>query len=188
MACVFVDTNVLYAARLRDILLDLAVAGVVQLRWSPGVLDELVRAIRRYAILTPAQDPLALVAAMTKALPDALVIPLDAATLPVTLPDPADHHVLAAALHAGCDMLLTSNLRHFPADTLLQIDPAIRPLHPDAYLIELITTRAAEVLPIIDNCRRRLTRPPFTVAEYIAALDRVGLRQTANLLGFLLQN
>lgn len=186
MAPVFVDTNVLYAARLRDILLDLAVEGIIELRWSPDVLDELVRAIRRHVPLTPQQDPLALIAAMTNVLPDALIVPPEPLAVSVSLPDPNDEHILAAAIHAGCDMLLTANLRHFPVDTLLQLDPPVRAIHPDAFLIELITARAAEVVPVIDACRRNLTRPPLTVAEYVAALDRVGLRQTAQLLGFLL--
>jgi len=35
---VFVDTNVLYASAPRDILIELALDEIIELRWSPSVL------------------------------------------------------------------------------------------------------------------------------------------------------
>ena len=35
-----------------------------------------------------------------------------------TLPDPNDRHVLAAAIVARCDVIVTQNLNHFPDDAL----------------------------------------------------------------------
>jgi hypothetical protein len=40
---VFADANVLYNSALRDILIELALADIIRLHWSPLVLDELSR-------------------------------------------------------------------------------------------------------------------------------------------------
>ena len=108
---VFADANVLYNSALRDILIELALADIITLHWSPVVLDELCRALVRTRADYDEAKALRLVAAMTAALPDALVIPPDAPPDIAGLPDPDDAHVLVAANHRECDVLLTFNLR-----------------------------------------------------------------------------
>lgn len=53
----------------------------------------------------------------------------------VTLPDPDDRHVLAAAIHADAQLIVTKNLRDFPAGALAPWSVEAR--HPDAFLAEL---------------------------------------------------
>ena len=48
------------------------------------------------------------------------------------LPDPDDRHVLAAAIHAEAQVIVTRNLRDFPAHALGQW--GIEAQHPDAFL------------------------------------------------------
>ncbi|MFT3861144.1 hypothetical protein [Micropruina sp.] len=51
------------------------------------------------------------------------------------LPDPDDRHVVAAAIHAGAQVIVTRNLRDFPSDAL---GPwGIEAQHPDAFLAGL---------------------------------------------------
>ena len=50
--------------------------------------------------------------------PRCLVTGYEARISALTLPDEGDRHVLAAALHAGADVIVTFNLRHFPRKTL----------------------------------------------------------------------
>lgn len=51
------------------------------------------------------------------------------------LPDPNDRHVLAAAIHARAQVIVTRNLRDFPGDTLGPWD--IEAQHPDIFLAGL---------------------------------------------------
>lgn len=183
---VFADANVLYASAPRDILIELALADIIELRWSHLVLDELCRALVRTRPDYTTEKGLRLVAAMTKALPDALVIPPEDQPLNVVLPDPDDAHVLAAAHHAACDLLLTFNLKHFPADAVGRLSSTIAVSHPDAFILKLPTTQAAAVLPVVEAVRQNLTRPPMSVSDYADNLARCHLTQTADLLRHLL--
>jgi hypothetical protein len=92
---VFADANVLYAAALRDILIELALAGALRLHWSAEVLEEVERALCRNR---PDLDPRRLkrlFAAMNDVLPDAELVPQPLKSLTARLPDPDDAHVLA---------------------------------------------------------------------------------------------
>lgn len=123
---------------------------------------------------------------MTEALPDALTIPPDAPLVQMDLPDPHDIHVVAAAAHSQCDTLLTFNLKDFPDDLLKTIEPPVVAVHPDAFLLKLLTTRAPTVLNVIERVRQNLTNPPMSGAHYADALVRTGLPRTAELLRYVL--
>ncbi len=183
---VFVDANVLYASAPRDILMELALDGVIQLRWSSAVLDELSRALIRTRPDYTTAKALRLIAAMLTALPDALVLPPESTLTSVTLPDPDDAHVIAAASHAACTIIVTFNLKHFPAVVLVAQTPPLTATHPDAFLVHLLTTRASVTLPLIEKVRRNLTSPPMPIADYADSLARTGLHQVADLLRYLL--
>lgn len=51
---------------------------------------------------------------------DALVTGYEDLTEGLYLPDPDDRHVLAAAIRGRADVIITANLRHFPAKVLRQ--------------------------------------------------------------------
>jgi predicted nucleic acid-binding protein len=183
---VFADANVLYNSALRDILIELALADIIKLHWSSIVLDELSRALVRTRADYDATKALRLITAMTEAVPAALIIPPDETPIIDELPDPDDAHVLVAAQHGECDVLVTFNVRDFPADVTAQLSSPVTITHPDAFLIQLLTTQAAAVLPILETVRENLTRPPLTIPDYAASLERAGLKQTAELLRYLL--
>lgn len=49
--------------------------------------------------------------------------------------DEKDKHVVAAAVKAGCEVIVTYNLKHFKTDDLSPFDVVAR--HPDEFLIDL---------------------------------------------------
>lgn len=90
------DACVLYPAPLRDLLLRIAVSGVVRARWSTPILDEMTKSIlaKRKDL-----DPAAFARTrdlMCEAVPDCLVTGFEKLAPGIILPDTNDAHVVAA--------------------------------------------------------------------------------------------
>ncbi len=140
----FLDACVLYPPLVRSILLGAAEAGLFRPRWSRRVLDEWrIAALNRGAAETELDRSIVLVEA---AFPEAMTVPDPEVEGMVSLPDPADAHVLAGAIAAGAEVLLTFNLRDFPARRLA--GHGVAPRHPDGFLWELLS-HAPEVMSAV---------------------------------------
>lgn len=114
---VLFDACVLYPAPLRDLLMRLAATDLFRARWSDAIHDEWIR-----SVLTQRPD-LEAQLARTRQLMDAhvmdcLVTGYEPLIDTLGLPDPGDRHVLAAAIIGRADLIVTKNLRDFPADRL----------------------------------------------------------------------
>ena len=116
------DANVLYPNTLRDLLIRISQAGLVQAKWTNEILDEMLRALNRNRPDIPSDKLDRLRQLMNGAVRDSLVSGHEALIEGLKLPDPADRHVLAAAIKAGAQVIVTGNLRHFPAAELRQWD------------------------------------------------------------------
>lgn len=179
-AVALLDANVLYAAPLRDLLLQMSFDGLFQARWTAEIEHEWKR-----NLLANRPDLAGQIdrtqAVMRTAIPDALVTG-HAAWIPgLFLPDPDDRHVLAAAIAAAADAIVTFNLRDFPAAVLAEY--GTEALHPDAFLMGFAAVMPSQVLAAVRTCLARLTRPSVTPEDYLAVLRRLGLRETAAFLG-----
>ena len=84
----------------------------------------------------------------------------------LTLPDPDDRHVLAAALACVADAIVTFNVKDFPAESLRPF--GVEAVHPDVFVKELELTGIVE-RTALDHWRS-LKRPPLTGDQYLAAL------------------
>lgn len=135
MPRVFLDACVLYPALVRSLLLSMAARGLYTPLWSARVLEEWRRAAARNEA---GDDAEAAAARMTAAFPEAAHPANPDLEATITLPDPADAHVLAAAADAQADVILTFNLRDFPARALAAYQMA--PRHPDGFLWESLDT------------------------------------------------
>jgi hypothetical protein len=119
----FLDACSLASALKRNLLLSLAEAEFFRLRWSTRVLDETEAAIEEILRGKGFDDATARAkqarASMEAAFEDAMVTDVDN-FLPVAagVPDPADHHVVAAAAKTQAAMIVTENLKDFPATVL----------------------------------------------------------------------
>jgi hypothetical protein len=91
----------------------------------------------------------------------------------LALPDDGDRHVLAAAIKGDAEILVTANLKHFPAPALAP--HGIEALHPDEFVLRLIERVPARVLAAARDHRQSLKNPPKSVEEYLAALEKLGL-------------
>lgn len=63
----------------------------------------------------------------------------------LTLPDPDDRHVLAAAIRCGASVIVTFNQRDFPADVLASY--GVESQHPDEFVENLFDLDAAAWQP-----------------------------------------
>lgn len=115
-------------------------------------------------------------ALMEQHIPEATDEDCDALVDQLTLPDDGDRHVLAAAIKGDADILVTVNLKHFPAPAVAPY--GIEALHPDEFVLRLIERVPARVLAAARDHRQSLKNPPKSVEEYLAALEKLGLAGT----------
>ena len=170
------DACVLHPAPLRDLVIRIANTGVVRARWSARILDECFRSILAQR---PDLKPEALARTrelMNQAVPDCLVEGFEAVIDGLTLPDPEDRHVLAAAIRAGAQAIVTTNLRDFPAEALGPYH--IEAKHPDDFVIETIDLAPALVVQVLTEQAGALKNPPRTVPDLLRTLHDLGLVQS----------
>jgi hypothetical protein len=96
----------------------------------------------------------------------------------LSLPDPDDRHVLAAAIVGRCDVIVTANLKDFPESELAPY--GIDAQHPDEFLSNHFNLAPGAFCDAIHKVRGRLRNPPFTAPQYLAVLTRHGLVATAS--------
>ena len=96
----------------------------------------------------------------------------------LTLPDPDDRHVLAAAIVGECNVIITQNLKDFTEESLSPHD--IMAQHPDDFMLNLLKVRTKEFCAAIRIIRGRLKNPPYTVERYLENLNRSGLPMTSS--------
>ncbi|WP_118179100.1 PIN domain-containing protein [Paraburkholderia phosphatilytica] len=174
------DACVLYPAPLRDFLMWLGLSGRFRARWSRDIHEEWKRnLLLNRPDLTRAQvDRTSDL--MDRAIPDGLVDGYEDLTAGLTLPDPDDRHVLAAAIRCGASVIVTFNQRDFPADILAFY--GVESQHPDEFVENLFDLDAAAVVAAAQRQRAQLKNPPIDVDRYLEILFRQGLVQTIKAL------
>jgi hypothetical protein len=108
---------------------------------------------------------------------DALVTDFEQLIDVLDLPDPDDRHVLAAAIKGRADLIVTSNLRDFPAEKLDRW--GIEAQHPDKFLIHRFQSFQPTFLQAVRTVRLRLKNPPRSVDDYLDTLRAQRLIATA---------
>lgn len=168
------DTNVLYPALLRDLLIRLAQGGVFRALWSDEILAELQAALRANNVGVDLQrlDQL-----MRAALPDAVVIGYVARVDELIMPDAGDRHVLAAAIVGQAAVIVTLNVRDFPEAALAPFGIEVQ--HPDTFLEHAYSLEPVRFCAIVRKQRQALQRPPLSVDDLLDAYRRMGLTTTA---------
>jgi len=170
------DACVLYSASLRDFMLRLAGAKVYHPRWSEEIQNEWTRNLLRNRPDLTREKLERTCREMDLHFPNGLVSGHDAIISTLTLPDLNDRHVLAAAIHAQAKYIVTFDLSDFPKTTLRHY--GIEALSPDEFVLRLIQKRSDRVLQAVKDHRSGLSRPPKTVSEYLATLEKQGLIKT----------
>jgi hypothetical protein len=71
--------------------------------------------------------------------------------------DPGDRHVLAAAIKAGAQVIVTSNLKHFPAADLRQWD--VEAKSPDGFVLDQVGIDGRTVAACVQQIADSRTQP-----------------------------
>ncbi|MES1944480.1 hypothetical protein PC39_10202 [Salinisphaera sp. PC39] len=177
---VIFDANVLYPAPSRDLLVQLATTGLFRAHWTKEIHDEWIRNLKAKrpelsdAALTRTRE------LMDRVVDDARVTGYEPLIEGLHLPDPDDRHVLAAALRAGADAIVTFNLKDFPEAALAPYD--VEALHPDAFVSYQCDLAQATVCEAVRLIRGRLHNPPYDVDAYLTHLAASGYPATAETL------
>ena len=174
------DACVLYPAPLRDLLMQLALTDLFKARWTDQIHDEWIR-----NVLKKRPDLTLFQLTRTKELMnshvrDCLVTGYEYLIPSLKLPDPDDRHVLAAAIKAGADFIVTFNLSDFPQAILEQYD--IEAQHPDDFISDLIDLKPALVRAAAETCRQRLRNPITSINDYLDTLLKQGLSVSVSML------
>lgn len=170
------DACVLHAAPLRDLLLRLALADLYRPRWTDEIHEEWMRSVlERRPDLTLAQLQRTRVL-MDAAVPDGLISGYAERAQNPRLPDPADEHVLAAALYCGAESIVTYNLADFPVAVLKPL--GLTALHPDDFLCDMFHSSPLASLEALDAQLRALTNPPRSLPELLDTFRGLDLERT----------
>jgi predicted nucleic acid-binding protein len=167
------DANILYPAPLRDMFIRLAQRGLVRARWTAAIHDEWMRSVLKD---NPALSRSRLArtrSLMDAAVRDCLVTGFEHAIESLSLPDPDDRHVLAAAIQAKAGVIITFNLKDFPRRMLAGYHIEVK--HPDDFLLSLLDTDPHPVCAVLKLQRNSLRNPPKTVEELLSTLESQGV-------------
>ena len=114
------DACVLYPAPLRDLLMRVALEDLFRARWTDAIHEEWIRSAVANGEISR-ENAERVRGLMNRHVEDCLVTGYEDLIDGLTLPDPDDRHVLAAAIKAGADVIVTFNLRDFPAAELERV-------------------------------------------------------------------
>jgi len=174
--CALLDASVLYPVSLRNLLMRLTLNGLFQARWSHQIHQEWIAAVLRDRPDLSADRLYKIRDAMNAQAEDCIVTGHESLIGSLTLPDLDDRHVLAAAIVAGADVIVTHNLRDFPGDVLGRYD--IEAQHPDEFIRHLIDLAPVLVVDAVCDQQARLINPPVSMKELFAIFEQLGLAET----------
>ena len=180
MIKVVLDACILYSAPLRGLLLSLASNGMFAPFWSEEIQNEWARNLLQNRTDLTRESLERTHRNMSFHFPNGLVRGYASIVPTLTLPDPKDRHVLAVAIHAKAEYIVTFNLRDFPKAALQPY--GIQTTSPDEFALRLIHDEPYHVLVAVRKHRLSLKNPPKTVDEYLETLEKQGLPKTVAFL------
>lgn len=139
---ILIDACVLYPTVMREMVLGAARAGHFQPLWSDRILEEWARAATKLGPEGAAQAR-SEIAMLRADWPGAACPAAPEVAQRLYLPDENDIHVLAVAIKASADIIMTLNAKDFPRGTLAE-EGLIR-VDPDSYLMQLWLDHPADL-------------------------------------------
>lgn len=179
------DSCVILPMPLCDTLMRAAEKGYYRIHFSQKILNDASRnlAVKRNISVEKAERSKQFI---LKTFPEALIEPPAYLEKEVSN-HPGDRHVLAAAIEAEADVIVTANLKHFPQESL---DPwGIEVQHPDDFLSTLCEVHGDKLLyQLICEQAGDCKKPPQTELELLERLERSHPKFVRRLLAYKHRN
>ena len=114
------------------------------------------------------------------AFPDAFVTNYSGLIDGLTLPDPEDRHVLAAAVKTNANIIVTNNIKDFPDEYLASFGLSAK--KADDFLTDIIDLNIEKALKAFKEMVLNRRNPDLNEYEVLAILRKRGLKDTADFL------
>jgi predicted nucleic acid-binding protein len=175
---VVLDACVLVPVTAADTLLRLAEREMYRPVWSEGILVEAKRAVARLHPEIEEEQVEYRFACMNKAFEDASISGWESLEGSIVLPDEDDRHIVACALIAGADAIVTNNVRDFPHEVLAPL--RIEIIRLDDFLLDIFDLAPEEFASVIREQAHDAKHPPLSPADVLDNLAAAGAPGTAD--------
>lgn len=179
---VILDTNVVYPVIIRDILFWFAYYDLYTPKWSEHIFDEWKRVMLEKGVTEEDADKR--ISKANSAFPDALVQNYKGLIAHLALPDENDRHVLAAAIKANANLIVTNNIKDFPQEYLQSFSLIAKTA--DDFLTDVIDLNQEQAVAAFKEMVLNKKNPKQDEFEVLNLLRKAGLTGTADYLHTLL--
>lgn len=173
------DANVLYGNFVRHVLLTLAEHEVYIPIWTERIQDEwscnLVKKIPELGPATVRVKEL-----MAIHFKGSLVTDYEEIESTLSLPDPADRHVLAAAIKSEANVIVTENIKDYPPETAASYEIEI--MTADEFLVRLINQNKYGVIQAFFALTNGFKNPPLSAEDVFNKCEQRGLKESVQIL------
>ncbi|UZD21111.1 PIN domain-containing protein [Algoriphagus halophytocola] len=176
------DTNVIYPIDIRDLLFWFAFYDLFTPKWSKHIFDEWLEVMIRKGVKRT--EAFKRVSKAHQAFPDALVENYEPIISSINLPDEKDKHVLAAAIKANANIIVTNNLKDFPPEYLATFGLSVK--NADDFITDTIDLNQDLALKAFRTLVMNRQNPDLNEFEVLDRLRNCGLHDSANYLHSLL--
>lgn len=169
------DACVMVPVSLCDTLLRLAEERMFRPVWSERILAETSGAVR--AVHPDLDEGLIerRIRYMAEGFPGVSVGEFETIESALVLPDSDDRHVLAAAIRARADAIVTANVRDFPVEITAGFDVEV--IHPDQFLMSQLDMRSRTVMEVLTAQAGAAKNPRLSLEDVLNSLVRAGVPQ-----------
>ena len=176
------DTNIIYPIEIRDILFWFAHYDLFTPKWSNHIFDEWEDVMSRKGVTKV--EIAKRIDLANLAFPDALVANYEPLIEGLTLPDNKDCHVLAAAIKTNANVIVTNNLKDFPAEYLASFGLAAK--SADDFIADIIDLNPEKAIEAFRKLVLNRRNPDLNEFEVLDNLRKNGLIDSANYLHSLI--
>jgi len=176
------DTNVIVPIEIRDLLFWFAYYDLYTPKWSKHIFEEWESVMERMNV--EPSERVKRIGKAHSAFPDALVKNYEGLVESLNLPDEKDRHVLAAAIKANANVIVTNNLKDFPAEYLATFGLSSKGV--DDFLTDIIDLNTEIAVEAFKKLVLNRTNPDMDEYQVLDAFRANGIKDAADYLHALL--